>query len=236
MVQTLNLRRTTALALVVLLVASATLPSPAAAQGDEAPAFIVELNADGSAEVIVRSTFDLTTDSEQEAFQTLMDDEEARQTAADRFRDRMQAVASDAQNATGREMDVTGSSIDLRRTADGDVGIVTLSVTWDGLAVVDGDTLAVTEPFASGFTPDRPFVLVAPDGYEIASVTPEVDARTTESATWDDDTDLSGFSAELQPTEDDVTQTEGQPGFGVLVALLAVLVTAGLFARRRERH
>jgi DNA-binding MarR family transcriptional regulator len=91
------------------------------------------------------------------------------------------------------------ASIDLQRSADNETGVVTLSVTWDGLAAVEGDTLVVTEPFASGFTPDRTFVLTAPEGYSIATVTPQADTSDEGRATWEPNTDLSGFTVELEP-------------------------------------
>lgn len=237
-----SIKQMSALAVVAWLVIVAMAAPPVAAQSETDPAFIVELHADGSAAVSVRSTFDLTSDSEQAAFQTLTDDEEARQEATGRFRNRMRAVASDAANATGRAMEVTGASIDLQRSADGKIGIVTLSVTWEGLAAVEDDTLVVTEPFASGFTTDRPFVLDAPEGYQLVSATPEPASTDATRATWNAGTDLSGFTAEFQaeattsPTDapdGGGAQTDGQPGFGGLAALLAVTIAAAVVTLRR---
>lgn len=235
------------LAVTLALSAVAFSVPPAAAQSTAEPAFIVEVQADGSAEVSVRSTFDLTTDAEQEAFRTLMDDEQAKQDATNRFLDRMRSVASDAENVTGREMRVTDGAIDLQRSADNETGIVTLSVTWEGLAAVDGETLVITEPFASGFTPERPFVIVPPDGYEITTASPEPNTRDDGRASWKSGTELSGLEVEIQPaetptptptespTDAEPAQTDGQPGFGWLVALLALLGAAGLAARIRSR-
>lgn len=240
MTRATNAARSLALALILVLSVIAMTVSPVSAQSTAEPAFIVELNADGSAEVTLRSTFDLTTDSEQEAFRTLMEDEQAQQNAKDRFLERMQAVASDAENATGREMAVTDPTIDLHRSDDNETGVVTLSVTWQGLAAVDGETLRVTEPFASGFSPDRPFVIRVPDGYGITSVTPNPDERDGTSVAWTSGSDLTGLSVELEAedtpspgdsTDDDgIIGTDGQPGFGWLVALLALLGATKLVA------
>lgn len=219
---------------IVLLLTVVSMVGPAAAQDDATPAFIVDVNADGSAQVHIRSTFDLQTDAEQAAFQTLEADEQAQADARARFLARLQAVASDAANATGREMRVTDATLDLQRTADNETGVITLTVTWEGLAAVSGETLTVTEPFASGFEPDRPFVLRAPDGYVIASATPEPDATDERSATWDAGTSLTGFEVVLEPAGTPAvttTRSEGQPGFGVLVALLALLAAVSI-ARR----
>lgn len=218
---------------------------PVAAQNTAGPAIIAAVHSSGAADVSLRSTYDLTTDAEQEAFRSLMDDEQAQQEMTDRYHARMQAVAADAEDATGREMTVTAGSIDLERS--GDTGIMTLTVRWEGFAAVEDDSLIITEPFASGFTLDRPVVIVAPDGYQIASATPPPAATGSGTARWATGTDLSGFAVELAPTESTTTTTaapadatpiesNGQPGFGVLVALLAVLLTSGLTAFRRRNR
>lgn len=232
--------RTVGLLAVVAMLVVATAGPPVAAQSAQAPAFVVAVNPDGSADIALRLAFDLTTDDEQQAFETLRDDEQARQDARDRYLDRMRTVASDSANATGREMAVTGASIDIERTADGETGLVTITASWSGLAAVEGETLVVTEPFASGFSPDRPFVLRAPEDYEVASASPAPDDRGDSSVTWQAGTSLSGFTVELVPAETadggSGAATTGQPGFGTLGALVGVLVGAGLLGRSRRRR
>lgn len=245
-----HLRWAGAVAVLVAMTALAVAGPPVAAQSATEPAFVVQVHADGAATVSLRATFDLETDAERRAFETLMDDDQAQADAKARFLDRMRAVASDAENATGRAMSVTDATIELRRTDDNRTGVVRLSVAWSGLAEGRGDTLVVTEPFASGFNPDRPFVLHAPDGYEIASASPEPDALDGRTATWDAGTDLTGFAVELQPVptpsptatteppadEEGTTRTGGQPGFGVLPALVALVAAGAAGIRRARRH
>lgn len=230
-------RRRVAVVLAVAALAVATLATPVAAQAGTEPAFVVELQPDGSAEVTVRSTFDLTTDAERAAFETLTNDEAARQNATARFRDRLGTVAADAAEATGREMQITDATIDLRRTADGATGVVSLSATWAGLAAVEDGTLVVTEPFASGFTPDRRFVLRAPDGYAVDAVTPAPDERADGELTWAAGSDLDGFAVELTPdpsAADGGALSGGQPGFGAVAALVALLAGTAMGAKRRN--
>lgn len=221
-----------------------------------APAFVVALAEDGSAEVTVTYTFDLTEDARQAAFEELRDNETATATFEDRFRQQLQGVASDAGNATGREMTIT--DVDVAFETDGETGIVELTATWEGLAAT-GDGLTVTEPFASGFEPDRTFIVTVPDGYAADSVSPEPDRRDGGQLAWDAGSELSGF--ELTATGDtstdssdgesgngedgtsadggddtsgdDASAGESGPGFGPVVAVLAVLAVAGLAARRR---
>lgn len=230
-----NAGRAVGIVLCVLVVASLAV-APAAAAEHAQEEFRVELDAEGDADVAVTYTYDLETDSEQQAFAELQDNESARAELAARFENRMQSVASDAADATGREMTVTDASAEVR-TADG-VGVVTLSVRWEGLAAVDGDSLTVTEPFASGFEPNRTFTVAAPDGYTVSSATPEPSSSGAATASWDAGTDLQGFELVAEPSGDGGDgdgQTDGAgAGFGAGVAATA-LVGAALLVRRRRR-
>lgn len=216
--------------------------APAAAQTGE-ERFLVELDAEGDADVSMTFTYDLDTEDEEAAFEELRANETARTALADRFGSRMTAVAADASTATDREMSVTDPSTEFRR--DGGVGVIELSVSWSNLAAVDGDRLTVTEPFASGFEPDRPFTVVAPEGYGVASAEPSPSSTDETSATWDPGTGLDGFEVVLEPTAGDETDdgsddrtadddtAEDSPGFGVVVAVLALVAAAFLAGRRR---
>jgi hypothetical protein len=123
-------RRLVGVLLCVALVSSATAAPAAAAEHDE-ERFLVELDAEGNADVAVTYTYDLETDSERAAFEELESNETARGELASRFQNRMQGVADRASDETGRSMTVTDASVDVE-SADG-VGIVTLSVTWENL-------------------------------------------------------------------------------------------------------
>jgi len=237
------------LAALVVCAAVGVGAAPAAAQSEEpTPTFAVGLNADGSAELTLTLVYDLTTDSERQAFDELRSNETAQAETRTRFRNRMRAVAADAENETGREMSVEDAAISLEETGSGDFGVVNLSVTYVGLAAVEDGTLTVTEPFASGFEPDRRFAMTAPDGYAVGSATPSADTTGEARVVYDAGTDLSGFELTLEstgtptPTETPVktmantdggTDSGGQPGFGAVAALVA-LVGAALLATRRR--
>lgn len=239
------------LVLIGLVLVGAVAPVAGATQETSQESFAVDLATDGSATVTVTTTFDLTDDNESDAFAELRDDDAARERFRTRFRDRMAGVAGDAENATGREMSVTDASIAFR--TEGDTGVVEQSVTWTGLAAVDGDGLVVTEPFASGFEPDRQFRVVAPDGYDLAA-SPAPDATGDGSATWNAGTSLDGFEATASPAEaptgtatppgggtatdgdtatDDGTTAGSGPGFGAALAGLALLSLSALVAREQ---
>jgi PGF-CTERM protein len=220
-------RRLVGVLLCVLVLSATTAPAAAASHDDER--FRVALDTEGNADVSVTYAYDLETDGERAAFEELASNETARQRLATRFENRMGAVADGASSETGRDMTVGDATVE---TADDDgVGTVTLSVRWENLAAVNGDRLTVTEPFASGFEPDRRFVVEAPDGYAVASATPAPSASDDGRASWAAGSSLSGF--ELVATADDAGDgsTGDGAGFGSLLAL-AALAGAALLARR----
>ncbi|EMA61513.1 DUF7345 domain-containing protein [Halorubrum lipolyticum] len=169
---------------------------------EEGSSFVVALDADGDATVALVLTYDLADADDEAAFEELR---ERPENVTDRFDDRMTRIAERTAAETGREMSVSDVRAEVEST-DG-TGVVRLSATWANLAAVDGDRLVVSEPFESAFRPDRPFVLVAPDGYVLADATVEADATTRTDGTgaaiaeWSPGTDLSGFSAAFAPAE-----------------------------------
>lgn len=203
------------------------------------PAFVVNLDADGSARVTLAITFDLTTDSEREAFEALRENTTAREQRADQFATRLRAIAARAENATDRGMEIRKP--DIAFSTRNDAGIVALSVTWTGLAAQEGDRLVLREPFASGFGLNRAFMVVGPGSYELASVSSSPTARTQTSATWRGGIDTGSFEATFAPAEtaratgtDAGGRSTDAPGFGIGVGALAVLVSTALLYRRRS--
>ena len=211
---------------------------PSAAQETPSPAFVVVLQSDGSATVTVTYTFDLSSEAEAEAFQDLQDDRTAREALRTRFKDRLQSVADAAADRTGRTMSITAASIEIETANGGTIGVARLNATWIGLARTEGNRLVITEPFTSEFTPDRPFVLRVPDGYEISTVTPAPTDREAGMLEWTSGATLTGFEVVLTTDGTDPmtdpgsssTRTSGQPGFGLLVAMFAISILVSGFA------
>jgi hypothetical protein len=217
------------------------------------PLLEVPLRTDGSGRVRLVLVFDLTRDSAATAFETLQEDQRAREDVRQRFRKRMASVAEQSESVTDRSMTVGDPQMALETGPDGETGIVQVSVTWDGLAAVEDDHLVVTEPFASGFTPDREFRvrITPPEGYRVTTTRPTPASQTNTSVAWPAGADLSGFTVVYSPAnrtplsteqvddlQPDRTITKGGtgasgPGFGPAAAVMAVL--GGLFAARRFR-
>ncbi|WP_324665074.1 DUF7345 domain-containing protein [Haloarcula sediminis] len=235
----------TSVALGALLVTAAVAPAGATQTADAPPepSLTVALDADGDARVTLVSTFDLTDESQQVAFDDLRTNETARDAYRARYTDRWASVANETANRTGREMAVTNSSLALSRTNS--TGVAAFSLTWEGLATVEDGLVTLDEPFASGFDPDRQFVVVPPEEYQLESVSPGPAISSDSRLVYAADADLDGLSVVAStttapagtpapsPTATSVGTTGGSgPGVGAIGALVA-LAAAGLLAGRR---
>lgn len=173
------------------------------------PGFVVDLQADGDARMHVTYTYNLTDEERKQAFSDLQDSESSQEYFRDEFESRLSAVAANASERVNRNMSVSNATIQLE-TVD-DTGVVTVSISWHNLAG-HNDDLVVTEPFTSGFFPDRPFYVVLPSDYTVSSVTPGPATSTDESLQWDAGTDLTGFELVLSPPTDDGTTDDSDDG------------------------
>ncbi len=279
-------RRQVVLAVVALVLTATVGPAAAASGttadlGDEydAPAFIVELHEDGSATVVLTYTFNLSDDSRQAAFEEIRDNQTDREEFRTDFETRFQNVANASAIETGRAMSVSNTTLDFRSSDT--TGVVEAKLTWNGLAAVEGNNLTVTEPFASGFSLDRPVHMRGPSEYSVESVTHSAASTADGTLTYQSGTDFSGFELVVageshddgtadgdthddgethehdeNATDDETTETattsasnettdgetedsgeetpgESGPGFGLVVALGALLAT-GLLVRHSD--
>lgn len=231
------------LALGALAAGAAT---PAAAHLEDESDYHVRLDESGDATVTHRVTFDRTNETQERTFQELLTNETAKQEYADRYEVETVARAANASEATGREMSIERVSVVVAEADD--VGVVTVTVSWAGLAAVEDDRLVVTEPFASGYHPGTPVTVTAPREYEVTTATPEPTERTASAATWGANARLAGFEFVAEPADGDgvgddlveVRSEEDGPGFGPLVGLgtlavtLATLLAAAVRGGRRD--
>ena len=199
--------------------------------------YTVALDADGDATVTLTYAFTLETPASEAAFDELQADDAAREALAEQFQAKMDAVAERTTTETNRSMAVQNATVTFERRDA--VGEAHVRVEWTDLARVDDDgRLTLTEPFSTQFTPDGEFRVTTPSSHTIASVSPEPDAQTNTSATWNANTSLSGFTLTTEPitevadTEPDDDAPITTPGFTAALAVLAVLFAT--IAMRRQ--
>lgn len=223
--------RSVALALLVTVSAIGIGAGSVAAQDTTPqPGVTVDLHETGAATVTVRLTYDLSSTTEQTAFESIQTDEQLQNEIETRFTDRMTGVANATADRTGR--DVTVSDVQVTLDMVDSTGIVELTATLDHLAGVGEGQIRLTEPFTSEFQTDNPVQITVPEGYEVTSVSPEPADRNDGTLTWSGNASLDGF--ELVATADSASGTTetSTPGMGILAGIGGI-AGASLVLRRR---
>jgi len=177
--------------LVALLIGSVVAPAAAFGQPQQvevdpdSTSLTVDVQEDGDAqwEIAYRVRFD--SDDEREAFENLSQDIENDSTPyTDRMETRMQSVADDAENATGRQMTVGNVTVETRTQVD--YGLVVYRFEWTNFAAVDGDTItagdAIDQFYLDG---NRSLRVTWPEGYETQSVTPSATRTEERAVVWE---------------------------------------------------
>jgi hypothetical protein len=186
----------------VLSVGVAGAQADAGTQEPAADAVVVELDETGDAVVTVKISFDRTVDDERSDFEAFVESEEKQQAQLDQYESRLSDIAAEVAAQTGREMSVTNPSIETRMRNDGDLGLVVLTATWEGLAASDGSQLVLGPPFDSGFNTDQTVVVRPPAQHQVVSSTPTpVDGG--EQLVWNDDQSLEEFEVVVEPLSSD---------------------------------
>ncbi|OYR47181.1 MULTISPECIES: hypothetical protein [unclassified Halorubrum] len=232
----------TVLLLVVALVASAGLASVGAAQTgaglpsggfdqmDVSPDDVliaVTVEPDGDAVWETQYRIRLADDDEEQAFEELRADVESDPDAyTSRFGERMRTTAGAAENATGREMNVTNVSVSAeRRELPQSYGVLTYRFEWSNFAAVDGDRLLVGDAVDALFLDESTSLIVSwEDGYRLGEASPTPTETRDDAVVWQGPVDFT--EGEPRVTIEQEEFAAGALPFvalGLLVAIVAVV-------------
>lgn len=206
--------------------------------------FGVELSADGDAQVYNVTSYDLSDDEQRAQYESLEQNETARNEWRDTVAKDLEAAAEDGRNVTDLEMRIQNVTVETNEV-DG-YGRIVVTAEWERLAFAEDHRVVVWEPFRSGFEPGPTRVAVhGPDGYERSTVAPDPVRATRNTSLWNPQTsEFSQFYAEF--TDRDVAATASDGGenssdssVGVKVAFQALFlalvpIAAVLLALRRR--
>lgn len=238
------------LVFVVALVASAGLASVGAAQGgagvppggfdqmDVSPDdVLIEVNVepDGDAVWVTQYRVRLASDDEEQAFEGLRTDVESNPDAyTTRFGDRMRATADTAENATGREMNVTNVTVTAeRRELPQSYGVLTYRFEWRNFAAVDGDRLVVGDAVDALFLDETTSLIVSwEEGYRLGEVSPSPTETRESAVVWEGPVDFT--DGQPRVTVEPKGLAAG-PLPLVVLGLLAVVVAVVGYRRRPWR-
>jgi hypothetical protein len=220
----------------------------------------IDVYENGSARWTVRIRTQLSIDQRAREYAAFQD--QFRNNTAqylDPFRTRITGVVSNAENATGRQMRVTGftASTSIQQVPRR-WGVVTYEFTWVHFAAQQESRVIVGDVFQGGFflTSNDTLQIVAPDGYKTSRVEPEPDSRDAGMLTWNGRTDFAdthprvisspatgqtrqnGSTASVDTdTQSDEDRTFRETITTPLVVgfILVVFVGSGLLIRYRQR-
>ncbi|MFT4884901.1 MAG: hypothetical protein ACI8U4_002419 [Natronomonas sp.] len=154
----------------------------------------IELTPDGDAEVFHVTTYNLSVDEEQSAYDAIADNETAQAEHREEVMSDLQAAAATGRNGSELDMRVRDPAVETYER-DG-YGYVTVTATWENLAYHNETMVVVTEPFRSSYEPDRDVTVHGPEGYRRGFVQPSPGVARLNSAVWSEETtDFSEFYA-----------------------------------------
>lgn len=180
---------------------------------------VVELDANGDADVVFTDEFDLTDPRQRAAFESARENREIRRQAAVQFRGGMQSISEEANEGIDRELRV--GEVTVETAVYGETGIVGYQFRWENLAALEGDRIVLSEPFSTYDLLDRELVVIAPEGYELTSVSPQPARQGDDAVSWPGLTEF-GDRFEVVAAEPSV-HGDGPIALGVSALLLATL-------------
>ncbi len=217
----------------------AGLPEGGFGQMDVAPDDIlieVGVEPDGDAVWETQYRVRLASDDEERAFEELRADVASNPDAyTGRFGERMRATADAAENATGREMNVTNVSVTAeRRELPQSYGVLTYRFEWRNFAAVDGDRLRVGDAIDALFLDEASSLIVSwPDGYRLGEASPSPTETREDAVVWEGPVDFT--EGEPRVTIEPEGLAAGPLPFVALGLLVAAVVAVG-YRRRPWRE
>jgi hypothetical protein len=195
----------------------------------------VTVEPDGDAVWEAQYRIRLATDDEEQAFEDLRADIEANPgTYTGRFGERMSSTAAVAENATGRDMAVTNTTVTAeRRELPQSYGVLTYRFEWSNFAATDGDRLLVGDAVDGLFLDEGSSLIVSwPDGYRLSESSPAPTETRDSAVVWQGPVDFTAGEPRvtLEP-EGIATGPILIVGGGML--LVAVAAVAAVVYRRR---
>lgn len=194
---------------------------------------IVTLTEDGNAGVEVVITYDLSNEEESQSFERLQTNEERRNELRD-------SVTRDLESAvSSTDASVESLSFEEFRTyEDDEKGVVVFTGELSSVAETAEDGQMTVTAF-DGHEPEREFIILPPEGYEIASSdahTPQPYIIINNEAVYESGTDFSGFELVIEQSEESTNTGSGVStpviAVGFVVAVGVGIGVAAAFRRR----
>lgn len=185
-----------------------------------------DVNESGDAHWRIEYRVRLDTEERKAAFSDL--EQDVKQNESDyvaRFRERMNATVTNAEETTGREMAIKNIRVSTsRQTITQEYGVLTYEFRWTNFAVVDGDRLLFGDALAGFFLSEgHSLTMTWPESYELQSVQPSPDETGADRVRWSGKVDFASDEPRVVVTKAGVG-ISGLLVAGVLAALIVLLL------------
>jgi len=194
----------------------------------------VTVEPDGDAVWEAQYRIRLATDDEEQAFEDLRADIEADPGSyTGRFSERMSSTAAVAENATGRDMAVTNTTVTAeRRELPQSYGVLTYQFEWSNFAATDGDRIVVGDAVDGLFLDEGSSLIVSwPDEYRLSESSPSPTETRDSAVVWQGPVDFTAGEPRV------TLEPEGIATGPILIVaggMLLVAVAAVVYRRRGE--
>ena len=193
----------------------------------------VTVDANGDAAWEVQYRIRLATSDEEQAFEEMREDIDADPDAyTDQFRERMVATADAAETATGREMEVTETTVTAeRRELPQSYGVVTYQFRWSGFAAVDDDNLVIGDAIDGLFLDEASSLIISwPDGYGLVDASPSPTETRDGAVVWAGPIDFTNGEPRV------TVEPDGYAVSPLLLLLVGLVILGGGAAAYRWRR
>lgn len=210
----------------------------------------VELQSDGNATVSVDYRYNIGNGTEESEWEELEDDVNSNNQAyIEEESASWQETLEDGQNETGREMNLSGFSVETDKTnTPREYGHVQFTFNWESFAYVELNRIEAGDALTGFMLDDASELRIGwPDAYNMTAVEPEPQSVEDNVATWDGENAGSDTqSPQIELIEESQSTNESPAGTdepqsipveilaaaAVLVAVTTTAVVAGWWFRR----
>lgn len=198
----------------------------------------IDILEDGNAVWIMEEYLPLANQNEIDEWEEFIQSKESTeqyQYDIEEFKGRIDGFIYSAEVTSNRSMDAENYNVsyDTVNTISGAFGIVRFSFEWTNFSIIDSNKILIGDVFSEGMilSSDNVLTIKIPDGYEVASVSPDYDRRDGNELTWD-----GTISRSFNKGEPALILNYKSAGSGIWIVLMIVLIAVSsmvLWNRRK---
>ncbi|MCG7849732.1 MAG: hypothetical protein MIO93_11215 [ANME-2 cluster archaeon] len=198
----------------------------------------IDILEDGNAVWIMEEYLPLANQNEIDEWEEFIQSKESTeqyQYDIEEFKGRIEGFIYSAEVTTNRSMDAENCNVSYHtvNTISGAFGIVRFSFEWTNFSIIDSDKILIGDVFSDWMilSTDNVLTIKIPDGYKVASVSPDYDRREENGLIWE-----GTVSRSFNKGEPALILNHKSAGSGIWIVLMVVLIAVSsmvLWNRRK---